>query len=69
MLFSYLFSYFCIWFAVCYYFSNFHLINACVRAFLCVCARFFVIFMQSGFSIYCLKFNGACPTVGRSILF
>lgn len=45
MLFSYLFSYFCFWFAVCYYFSNFQLINACVRASLCVCARIFVIFI------------------------
>ena len=46
MLFSYLFSYFYFWFAVCYYFSSFQLINACVRAFLCVCARIFVLFIH-----------------------
>lgn len=42
MLFSYLFGYFCFWFAVCYYFSNYQLINACavfiVRVFF-LCSR------------------------------
>lgn len=46
MLFSYLFSYFYLWFAVCHYFSSFQLIMRAYVHFY-ACARVFLLYLCS----------------------